>query len=208
MRLTRSHIEKTIKPGDIILVHYIKESVISAGIQFASGGTASHALCCLGGMELVEADIGGVMHTMIDNYLTGKCRLTIKRIRKPLFSHEAAQVCAYWRECISNSYDMGMILHVALVAPIRRLVLPVFPPLGRFLMRLIGRIPLASHTLSTCAELGARGLREARPKFLRAYNPEDVTPEVLLRDATGLETVAVWDAPLLERRGDHGRPSR
>lgn len=199
MKLTRTQIAATVKPGDLIVVHYLHPGFVGAGIQFASGGTASHALCCLGGMEIVEADIGGVMHTYLDNYLTGKCRLTIKRLRPELSHYEAGDVCTYWRSCISNTYDLGMIVHAALVSPVRRLLAPRLPRLARVLLRLIGRIPLASHTLSTCAELGARGERRARPRFLKLYAPEDITPEVLLRDAAGLETVAVWDEATLSR---------
>lgn len=197
MRLTLEQIRKTVQPGDIVVVHYLHGGVVAAGIQFASKGTASHALCCLGGNEVVEALIGGVAHSYLDNYLRGECRLTIKRLRPNLEHGEAAKVCDYWRSCISHPYDLGMILHVALVTPIKRVVLPIFPPLGRLLLRAVGHLPFASTTLSTCAELGARGLRLARPKFLRAYAPEDITPEVLLRDATGLDTVVVWDAPVI-----------
>lgn len=199
-RLTRKQIEETLKPGDVILVHYVKKGVVSAGIQFASGGLASHALCCLGGMEIIEADIGGVMHTLLDNYLTGKCRLTVKRLRPALYSHEAAQACAFWRSKISDPYDLGMIVHSAVVFPIRRFLLPVCPPLARLLLQLCGRFTVASHDLSTCAELYARGLRQPRPKFLAAYDQEDITPEVLLRNARSLTTVAVWDEPMLDRR--------
>lgn len=199
MKLTRTQILATIKPGDLIVVHYTHPGFVGAGIQFASGGNASHALCCLGGMEIVEADIGGVMHTYLDNYLTGKCRLTIKRLRPALSHYEAADVCAYWRGCISNTYDVGMIVHAALVAPVRRFVSPRLPRVARLLLRVIGMIPLASATLSTCAELGARGERKARPRFLKLYAAEDITPEVLLRDAAGLETVAVWDEATLVR---------
>lgn len=200
MKLTRAQIAATIRPGDVILVHYLHGGFVAAGIQFASGGTASHALCCLGGMEIVEADIGGIMHTYLDNYLTGKCRLTIKRLRPPLDHREMAAACTYWRGCISNPYDLAMIAHVAAAFPIRHLVLPLVPPFGRLLLRILGHLSFASHTLSTCAELGARGIRLPRPKFLRAYAAEDITPEVLLRDVTGLETVVVWDAPVLAEK--------
>lgn len=199
MRLTRAQIADIIRPGDGILVHYLEPNIISVGIQFASKGTASHALCCLGGMEIVEADIGGVMHTYLDNYLTGKCRLTIKRLRPELDHGDAARACDYWRSCISQPYDMGMIAHTILVTPVRRWIQPICHPLGRFLLRAIGILPLASHRLSTCGELIARGWRTVRPKFLRGYDAEDILPEVLLRDAAGLEIVAVWDAPVLIR---------
>lgn len=197
MKLTRAQILATIKPGDLIVVHYIHPGIVGAGIQWASGGKASHALCCLGGMEIVEADIGGVMHTYLDNYMTGKCCLTIKRLRPNLSAYEASLACAYWRSRISYDYDLGMIVHSALVAPVRRFLAPRLPRMSHFLLRLIGLIPLASATLSTCAELGARGARKPRPSFLRHYAPDDITPEVLLRDATGLETVAVWYEALL-----------
>ncbi len=195
-KLTRAQIQKTLQPGDVILVHYLSKNLVSAGIQFASGGLASHALCCLGGMEVVEADLGGVMHSFVDTYMTGKTRLTVKRMRPVLDHREAAGACVYWRACVSQPYDTFMILHVAAATPIRRLVLPVCPPLGRFLLRALGRISWASHTLSTCAELYARGIKVARQKFLRGYDLEDITPEVLLRDAASLETVVVWEAPV------------
>lgn len=197
MKLTRAQINAAIRPGDVILVHYLKGGMVAAGIQFASGGTASHALCCLGGMHVVEADIGGVMHTFLDNYLTGKCRLTVKRIEPELLPHEAAKVCDYWRSCISNKYDLGMILHVALVFPVRRFLLPVLPRMAKIMLWLIGCLPLASTKISTCAELGARGLRKERPRFLRSHDDDEITPEVLLRDARGFRTVVVWDEPVL-----------
>ncbi len=199
MKLTRAQVVATLRPGDVVLVHYLKLNLVSAGIQFASGGLASHALCCLGGLEIIEADIGGVMHTLIDTYLQGQCRLTIKRPRPPMDHRQAAAACTYWRACISQDYDIGMIVHVAATFPIRRMILPVCPPLGRFLLRVLGRVSFARHDLSTCAELYARGLRAALPKFLRTYDPEDITPEVLLRDAAGLETVVVWEGATMAR---------
>ncbi len=199
MKITRAQIEKLFQPGDIVVVHYLKENFVSAGIQFASRGRATHALCSLGGMEIVEALIGGVSHSYLDNYLKGQCRLTVKRMKPPLDHREAAGVSLYWRSCISQPYDLGMIAHVAACAPVRWLVLPVFPPLGRFLLRALGRLSWASHTLSTCAELGARGLRVVRPKFLKNYDPEDITPEVLLRDVASLETVAVLEGAVLAK---------
>lgn len=203
MRLLRSQVEAALRPGDVILVHYLKGGIVAAGIQFASGGLASHALCCLGGLEVVEADIGGVMHTFADNYMTGKCRLTVKRLRPALSAAEAADVCAFWRSRVSDPYDLGMIVHVAATVPIRKFVLPLCPPLGRFLLRTLGRFTVADHRLSTCAELAARGLRAARPRFLKAYDQEDITPEVLLRDASSLETVVVWEAPVLANPKQH-----
>ncbi len=200
-KVTRGQIQKLVQPGDVILVHYLQSNVVSAGIQFVSGGDVSHALCCLGGMEIIEADIGGVMHTYLDNYLKGKTRLTIKRLRPALDHREAAAVCTYWRSCISNPYDMLMILHVAIVAPIRRFLLPICPPLGRLLLRALGRFTLASHTLSTCAELFARGIKVPRQKFMREYDLEEVSPAVLLRAAVGLEIVAVLEAPVLTGKG-------
>lgn len=197
MKLTRAQIAATLRPGDVVLVHYLKGGFVAAGIQFVSGGSASHALCCLGDLEVVEADLGGVMHTYVDNYMTGKCRLTVKRLRAAPDAAEVSKIVKFWRSKISDPYDIGMIFHVAAGFPIRRLLLPLCPPLGRLLLRLMGRFSFASHTLSTCAELAARGLREARPRFLHGYDQEDITPEVLLRDAASLETIVVWDAPLL-----------
>lgn len=197
MHLTRDQILELIQPGDVILVHYMQAGLVSAGIQFASGGTVSHALCCLGGMEIVEADIGGVMHTYLDNYLTGKCRLTIKRMRPELTQPEMHKVCEYWRSCISQPYDFGMIVHAAIVSPIRRLLMPLCPPLGRFVLKALAKITFADHKLSTCAELGARGLRLVRPKFMRSYDADEITPAALLNDATTLEAVRVLDQPVL-----------
>lgn len=196
-KLTREQIEQTVKAGDIILVHYLKGGVVAAGIQFASGGKASHALCCLGGMEIIEADIGGVMHTFLDNYLTGKCRLTVKRITPSLNPAELAETLGFWRSKVSDPYDYGMIAHVAATWPVRHLILPVCPPLGRLILRGLSRISVASTKLSTCAELCARGLRAGRAKFLSEWSQEDITPEVLLRNARSLQTIAVWDAPVL-----------
>lgn len=196
-KITRAQVEKLFQPGDLVVVHYLKENLVSAGIQFASRGTASHILCCLGGMEIVEALIGGVSHSYLDNYLKGNCRLTIKRMRPPLDHREVAGVCLYWRSCVSNPYDVGMIAHVAAEFPVRWIVMPICPPLGRFLLRALGRLSWASHTLSTCAELGARGIRVARKKFLKTYDPEDITPEVLLRDVASLETIAVLEGAVL-----------
>lgn len=200
-KITRSQIAKLFQPGDLVIVHYIHGGVVAAGIQFFSGGKASHVLCCLGGMEIVEADIGGVMHTLLDNYLTGKCRLTIKRCRPGLDHREVSGALMYWRSCISQPYDLAMIAHVFAAWPARKIVMPICPPLGRLLLRALGRMSFASHTLSTCAELGARGLRIPRSKFLKGYDAEDITPEVLLRDAAGLETIAVLEAPVLDARG-------
>ena len=74
--------------------------------------------------------------------------------------------------------------------------LPRFPRLARFLLRVISRV--MGHQAPDCSALWVMGIRKARPAFLRSYeDAEDVTPEIILRDATKLMHVIHWDRPVL-----------
>lgn len=193
-QLTRAQIEAAVRPGDVILVHYVKKNVVAAGIQFFEEGKASHALCCLGGMDVVEADLGGIMRTSLDSYLRGHCRLTVKRLRPEPTDREVVAMRAYWLSRVGDPYDVAMILGMVPILVIRKLLHPLSPAFARWAARQLPNL-MGSLTLNTCAELWVRGVRMAKRVLLTAYKPDNCTPETILRDPH-LEIVQVWDSPV------------
>lgn len=194
-KLTRAQVDGLIKPGDVILVHYLKKDIVAVGIQFFSEGQASHAICSLGGLDAVEADAGGVMHSNLDTYLRGHCRLTIKRLHPAPTQDELKAMKSYWLARVGDPYDFGMILGMVPIFIARRFLHHFSASLARAVVRNWPNL-FGKHNLNTCAELWVRGVRASKRRVLDQYDPENVAPEILMRDAK-LEMVAVYEAPIL-----------
>lgn len=188
MNVTREYVENLVQPGDVISVEYLRTDLVATGISLAEEGRATHALCCLGGLDVVEAAITGVQEVNLRNYLRGNCVLTIRRGDPAPTPQEARKVTKFWLERVNDPYDLWMIAGMVFILMGKHLV-------GLFSERaaawVIRRVPnvLASRTLSTCAELGARGLWCYDP-HLMPYVAGDIYPE-LLRVDPSLRTEAV-----------------
>lgn len=185
-------IQRQARPGDTVLVHYLRADIVSAGIQWWTHGAASHELCCLGGEEIIEADIGGVMHTYLDSYIRGQVRLTLKRPIERLRPAEAGAASYFWATQVARPYGWGSIGQAFLAVPTRRLILPRAPALGRALLR--AEAWAFRHARPDCSALWLAGLRTKRPNFFSGYATDEVTPETVLRDQKWTETIAVWEA--------------
>lgn len=195
MRLTKSQVRDKVRMGDTIIVHYNHGGVVAAGIQWYTKGDASHELCCLGGFDIIEADIGGVMHTNLDTYLRGTCRLTLRRPRPGLLNHERAAMREYWVSQVAKPYGFGAIAQSLIAVPVRGYLLPRFPRLARAVLTALAFV--FRNARPDCSALYAEGWRRARKGVLPGYDSEEVTPELLLRTQSGIETISVWDDAIL-----------
>lgn len=182
MNVTRAEVEALCLPGDVIAVEYLRTNLVSAGISLAEDGRATHALCCLGGLDIVEAAIGGVQESSLHNYLRGNCVLTIREaIPRPL-PEEAEKITRFWTDRVGDPYDIKMIAGMLFVLLAKDLVGLFSEPAAAWILRHAPNF-LASDTLSTCAELGARGLWCSDPSLL-PYPAGNIEPEVLRVDPT------------------------
>lgn len=197
-KITRAQVHATVHPCDGAAVVYNHGGVVAAGIQFWTG-KASHFLCLKGGTRVTEEDIGGCMATDLDTYMKGTCSLTILRVMPPLSIHEERLVLDFWESEVATPYGIGSVVRAFLATPVRRYVLPRFPGFGRFALRVLSRV--MGHQAPDCSALWVMGIRKARPAFLRGYDAEEVTPEVILRDAAKLMHVIHWDRPVLSVGG-------
>lgn len=195
MKLTRAIVEKTVHCGDVITVTYRKSDGVSRLLRFFENGRASHAIECLGGLDIVEELIGGGARTNLYSYLRGQCDLTIKRVRLPLDTPEQIRVRSYWLSLVGKGYGWDSIKRAAVTVPLRRFVKPRYPIVYRTALEaarelLPGRMP-------DCSAAWVDGIRLVRPHILHAYRAEEVTPETIQRDRD-LVVVAEWKAPVME----------
>ncbi len=197
MKLTRTVVERTIRCGDVVIVTYRNADGTAKLLRFFENGKASHAIECLGGFDTVEETIGGGMRTNLYTYLRGNCDLTIKRARGTLDHREEAALRVYWLGLVGKGYGWDSIKRAAITVPIRRFVKPRYPRLARTLTE-IARAVLPGK-MPDCSAAWVAGLRIVRPHILSGYEPEEVTPETILRDHE-LVTVAVWKSPVFEER--------
>ena len=193
-KLTLAQVKATIHPCDGAAVIPAHGGVAQRGIQWWTG-KACHFLCLKGGLAVTEEDIGGCMATDLDSYMKGTCSLTILRVMPPLSAHEERLVLDFWESEVATPYGTGSVVRAFFATPIRRRVVPRFPRLGRFLLRVLARV--MGHQAPDCSALWVMGIRKARPGLLKGYDAEDVTPEIILRDASKLMHVIHWDRPVL-----------
>lgn len=194
-QITFSEIQALILPGDVIAVEYLRTDLVATGISLAEGGKATHALCCLGALGIVEADLSGVSETSLRNYLRGNCKLTVRSAKPAPFTDEAKKATEFWLARVNDPYDTKMILGEGILLVADRLVGLFSEKASAWMLRKVPNV-FASKTLSTCAELAARGLWQFSLLAMREYPAGNITPELLRTDDT-LLTKAVLDGAVL-----------
>ena len=179
-------------------VHYLKQDLTSEIIEEGEGNhrAATHALCCQGGLDIVEATALGVFETNLHNYLRGNCVLTVRESIPTPNAAQAKRATKFWDARVLDPYDWGMIFGTLPVVFCHYVLGFLSKRLGDWAVRKMPNI-LASSSLSTCAELAARGLREFMTTALSGYDVRNVTPEVL-RTHKSLHTKAILERPVLE----------
>lgn len=192
MNITRSEVESLFCPGDVVAVEYLNSGEIQAAIVMAEDGKASHALCCLGGLDIVEASVTGVQASSLRNYLKGNCRLTVRTTLTIPTPEQAQKATSFWKARINDKYDFGMILGMVPILFAKHILGFISVDLGNWALQKMPNL-CASSNLSTCAELAAKGLREFDLVALYKYPVENVDPEILRLDPS-LNTKAVLDA--------------
>lgn len=195
MNITRSDVDALFLPGRVVAVEYIKKDLTSTIIGDAEGDPASHALCCLGGLDIVEASASGVIESNLRNYLRGNCRLTVRSALGDPTPVQISKATKFWLDRVNDPYDWGMILGSAPILLVHKIVGSFSKNLADSLVRKMPNL-LANSSLSTCAELAARGLREFSLIAFCYYPVENVTPGILRTDST-LRTEAVLDGCVL-----------
>ena len=196
MNISRKEIDDLIKPGYVIAVEYLKPDCISRGLAWGQGGGATHALCCLGGLDIVEATALGVYETNLHNYLRGNCRLTVRRSRISASQEQVEKATDFWDARVLDPYDWRMIFGSIPILLAHKVI-------GLFSKRLadeaVHKMPnlLASSILSTCAELGIRGIRKFDESACSLYFAEDVDPEVLQTDDSLVTVIVLIGATLV-----------
>ncbi len=195
--ITRAQIGLLCRPGRVIAVEYLKRDLTADIIELAHNGGATHALCCQGGLDIVEATAFGVSETNLHNYLRGNCRLTIREARPAPTVEQAEKATDFWDKRVLDPYDWGMIFGTIPIAVARHVIGFFSRRLGDAAARQMPNL-LASSALSTCAELGVRGLRQFCPGALARYgNPAKVDPYILETDDS-LRTCAILVGAVLE----------
>ncbi len=198
MKITRAEVEALCQPGRVIAVEYLKHDLTSTLIKIAHNGEgATHALCCMGGLDIVEATALGVFETSLHNYLRGNCRLTVREAIPAPTTVDAMKAVDFWDKRVLDPYDWHMIFGTIPIAFCRHVVGLFSRRLADNLCRKMPNL-LASNSLSTCAELGARGVREFNLLAFASYaGVASVDPEILRTDPS-LHTVAVLEGAVLE----------
>lgn len=192
--ITRAQVADLCRPGRVITVEYLNLTAVAIGIRLAEHGKASHALCCIGGLDIVEAAVGGVQESNLHNYMRGNCNLTVRGL--DLSDEQADTVTNFWSDRVNDPYDMGMIFGEAFILGLSNTVGLVSKPAA---MWVLDHVPnaLASSHLSTCAELGARGLDRVQPGLFDPLPLSVMDPEIL-RTTLKVKTFGVLEAPVLE----------
>lgn len=193
--ISSADIDALCRPGDIITVEYLHPDSVALAIRLGELGKASHVLCCLGGLDIVEASSSGIIESNLHNYLRGNCILTVRRAKPAPTPEEAEKATDFWSDRVNDPYDWGMIFG-SIPVLFCRLVLGFFSKkLGDWALKNLPNF-LASDHLSTCAELGIRGIRKFRPTAFTGYPIANIEPE-LSRTHPSLHTKAVLVAPVL-----------
>ena len=150
----------------------------------------------MGGLDIVEATALGVFETNLHNYLRGNCILTVRGAPVQPSQIQAALATDFWDKEVLAPYDWGMILGTLPIVIVRHTIGLFWRGLSD---RIVQKMPnlLASSTLSTCAELAVRGLREFYPGALANFWLGDIEPEDL-RTSPTLRTCAVLESPVLK----------
>jgi hypothetical protein len=198
MKITRADVAALFLPGNVVAVQYVKKDVSADIIGEAEGNRegATHALCCQGGLDIVEATALGVFETSLHNYLRGNCILTVREAIPAPSPSDAALATDFWDKRVLDPYDWPMIFGTLPIVVVRYTVGLFSRGLANSIIHKMPNI-LASSTLSTCAELAVRGLRQFYPGALASFSFGDIEPEDLRIDPS-LNTKSVLIAPVLE----------
>lgn len=184
------------RPGNVIAVEYLKKGVVAEIISDAEGGgKATHALCCLGGLDIVEASITGVIESNLRNYLRGNCRLTIREAIPAPLGQDSMKAVRFWLARVNDPYDWGMIFGMAPILFAKHVIGFFSESLSEWVIQKMPNL-LASSKINTCAELAVRGMKQFSLISFRAYNVENIDPEILRTDSS-VNTKAVLDAAVL-----------
>ncbi len=195
MDITRAEVDALFRPGSVVAVEYVHRDVVALAIRVAEQGKASHALCCLGGLDIVEATVVGVSETNLHNYLRGNCILTVRSAIPAPTALQAQKAMVFWSARVNDPYDYWMILG-SIPVLLSKFLIGLFSK--RLAAKAVRHMPnfLASSNLSTCAELAVRGLREFSSSSFIGYFIGNINPEILRTDPC-LNTDAVLVAPTL-----------
>ncbi len=198
--LTRAQVKAMLEPGDGIAVENLKPTDAQAGIQFVSRGRANHFLCALGGegLDLVEADVTGVTHTSLDNYLRGNCVLKIYRVRPAFSVAEKQGIRQDWLDAVGQNYGFGAVRYGGEATLVRRYVVPHWPHLGGLLLRDISRA--AEHALPDCSALWVGRVQKYRPRVFPKEAAALITPERIVRhESKAIELTRTLDRPIMRK---------
>lgn len=195
--VTRLQLDGLVRPGDVIAVEYLNPEDIDVIIKFAEKGKASHALCCLGGLDIVEAlaTANAVKESSLSDYLKGNCKLTVRCSIPDPTPGQAEKAVDFWLARVNDPYDWGMIVGMAPILICQRVIGFFSKKAGIWCAQNLPNF-LASKKLNTCAEVATRGLREFSLVALYKYRVENVDPEILRTDPS-LRTKIVLDGAVL-----------
>jgi hypothetical protein len=195
--ITRREIDALIAPGYVIAVTYLKRDLTAEVIAFGEEGEATHALCCRGGLDIYEATALGVYETNLHNYLRANCRLTVRRSKAVPFPswEQAKKATDYWDARVLDPYAWSMIFGSIPILFAHKVIGLFSKRLADVVVRMMPNL-LASSTLSTCAEIGGRGIRQFDPVVFVKWFLDSVNPEIMRTDDS-LETVIILDGMTL-----------
>jgi hypothetical protein len=193
LNLTLSEVDTLFRPGDVVAVEYLHPDPVQEIIRVAEEGQAEHALCCMGGLDVVEAAIIGVQESSLRNYLRGNCRLTV-RTANPT-PEEAKRALDFWSARVGDPYDIRMVVGMAPILLAKNVLGYFYPAAGEWALCRMPNL-LASSNLNTCAELAIKGLRQFRWDAGGDIPSENYDPETLRTDPT-LTTKDVLDGAVL-----------
>lgn len=193
--VTEADMAVLCRPGDVIAVEYLYPDVVAAAIRWGEEDPASHALCCLGGLDIVEASITGVIESNLRNYLRGNCRLTIRSADPQPDGDQARLITKFWLDRVNDPYDIKMIFGMIPILAAKHVISYFSESASDWAVK---RMPnfLASSNLSTCAELAVLGIRQFNAYVLPGYDSNIITPGVLRTDGS-LKTKTVLEAAVL-----------
>lgn len=194
-KITRADIDVLCRPGDVIAVEYLKKDLTANAISFLEEGSATHALCCMGGLDVVEACITGVTESNLHNYLRGNTRLTVRSTKPAPSLEESEKATDFWSARVNDPYDIGMIFGSIPILLAKNFLGFFSKSAGEWAFQKMPNL-LGKSNLSTCAELGVRGIREFCPTVFTGYSPENINPE-MLRTHPSLDTKAILDGAVL-----------
>jgi hypothetical protein len=194
--ITLEDVDRIFLAGRVVAVTYVDRDLTADVIGEAEGNLrgATHALCCMGGLDIIEATAFGVAETNLKNYLKGNCILTVREAIPQPSEWTAKHATYFWNDRVLDPYDWGMIFGTLPVVIVRHTIGLFSRGLSDYICQRMPNL-LASSSLSTCAELAVRGLRKFYQGALGNFSLGEIEPEDLRIDSS-LNTVAVLVSPV------------